>query len=466
MKKIILFALVLALGLATEVANADFTFGEPTPVPNVSSESADTYVHISADGLSLYITSFRPGGYGDQDLWVAKRPTENDEWGTPVNLGPKVNSSGWDACASISADNLVLYFYSQDRPGGYGGFDLWVSTRETTDDDWGEAVNLGPTFNTAGHNWGPNISADNLSLYFSCDRPGGSGSFDMWVSARETIQDDWGTPVNLGSTVNWSGWDCKPDISADGCTLFFTRIMTYHPGEDEDFDIWFTRRETIHDDWGSPVSLPINTSFAAGSTSISADGSTLYFASNRPPTSDGGDIWQVSIEPVVDLNGDGIVDATDMCIVVDHWGEDYSLCDVGPMPWGDGIVDVQDLIVISEHLFEVYPSAETVDVNEADDGGQIELELGKLLVVTLESNPSTGYRWELVENNESILKQFGEVEFKSSETGDPPMVGAGGWEIFRFKAVSAGQMNLELVYHRSWEDVEPLKTFSIQVVVP
>jgi inhibitor of cysteine peptidase len=123
------------------------------------------------------------------------------------------------------------------------------------------------------------------------------------------------------------------------------------------------------------------------------------------------------------------------------------------------------LIVLAEHLFEVYPSAETVDVNEADDGGQIELELGKLLVVTLESNPSTGYRWELVENNNFVLKQFGETEFKSSDTSEPPLVGAGGWEIFRFKAVSAGQTTLELIYHRPWEDVEPLKTFSIQVTV-
>jgi hypothetical protein len=55
---------------------------------------------------------------------------------------------------------------------------------------------------------------------------------------------------------------------------------------------------------------------------------------------------------MVDFNGDGIVDSADMCIMVDHWGEDYSLCDIGPMPWGDGIVDVQDLIVLSEHLFE------------------------------------------------------------------------------------------------------------------
>ena len=90
---------------------------------------------------------------------------------------------------------------------------------------------------------------------------------------------------------------------------------------------------------------------------------------------------------------------------------------------------------------------------------------GQILVVTLESNPSTGYRWKQAENNESILEQLGEAEFKSSEEGEPPLVGAGGWEIFRFKAVSAGQMSFLFFYHRYWEDVEPLKTFSIQVVV-
>ena len=61
---------------------------------------------------------------------------------------------------------------------------------------------------------------------------------------------------------------------------------------------------------------------------------------------------------------------------------------------------------------------------------------------------------------------MGEAEFKPSETGEPPLVGAGGWEIFRFKALSTGQTSLKLVYHRPWEEgVEPLKTFSLQVVV-
>jgi N-acetylneuraminic acid mutarotase len=65
--------------------------------------------------------------------------------------------------------------------------------------------------------------------------------------------------------------------------------------------------------------------------------------------------------PVVDLNADGIVDAADMCIIVDNWGTDEPLCDIGPMPWGDGIVDVEDLIVLAEHLFEEVPPVEPVE---------------------------------------------------------------------------------------------------------
>ena len=56
--------------------------------------------------------------------------------------------------------------------------------------------------------------------------------------------------------------------------------------------------------------------------------------------------------PTADFNGDEIVDCADMCIMVEHWGENYALCDIAPPLFGDGIVDVQDLIVLAEHLFE------------------------------------------------------------------------------------------------------------------
>ncbi|MBN2592942.1 MAG: hypothetical protein JXA81_05485 [Sedimentisphaerales bacterium] len=60
--------------------------------------------------------------------------------------------------------------------------------------------------------------------------------------------------------------------------------------------------------------------------------------------------------PSPDFNGDGVIDSADMCIMVDHWGEDYPPCDIAPTPFGDGVVNVQDLIVLAEHLFEeVFP---------------------------------------------------------------------------------------------------------------
>ena len=104
-------------------ANADFAFGTPILVPNVNSSSGEAYPNMSSDGLSLYFVSNRLGGYGGMDLWVATRKTTDDDWNTPVNLGPLVNSSSNDASPSISADELTLYF-SDD---GLSGFEYGAS---------------------------------------------------------------------------------------------------------------------------------------------------------------------------------------------------------------------------------------------------------------------------------------------------------------------------------------------------
>jgi N-acetylneuraminic acid mutarotase len=83
--------------------------------------------------------------------------------------------------------------------------------------------------------------------------------------------------------------------------------------------------------------------------------------------------------PLVDFNGDSIVDCGDMCIMVDHWGENYSLCDIGPTPLGDGVVNVEDLKVLAEHLFEEvddptliahWPLDETEGMYAADSVGE------------------------------------------------------------------------------------------------
>ncbi len=465
MKKTILFVLVLVLSGVTEEANADFTFGESSLVKEpVSTGSWEYSVCISPDGLELYFSSAGP--YGWHDLYVTTRQSSNDHWDNKTNLGPQINSELTDHNPSISSDGLSLYFCRGVSSADDGT--IWVTTREALDAPWGPATKLDAIINKGFVNVTPAISGNNLSLYFARWE---AGNGDVFVATRPTVSDPWSEAERLPPHINTAFDEISPYVTPDGlCLLFCSASSDYSDDEPRpdgvgEADIWMAKRMSASDEWEEPVFLPvpINTTYDEVDVCISWDGSTLYFCSDRGDDFPGYGVYQAPILPVVDLNGDGIVDSVDMCIIVDHWGTDNQLCDIGPMPWGDGVVDVQDLIILAEHLFEGIPP---VEVDEGDADSQVELELGQVLVVTLESNPSTGYRWELAENNDSILKQFGQVEFKSSDTGEPPMVGAGGWEIFRFKAVSAGQMTLELVYHRYWEEVEPLKTFSIQVVVP
>ncbi|MEE8567003.1 MAG: protease inhibitor I42 family protein [Anaerolineales bacterium] len=105
-----------------------------------------------------------------------------------------------------------------------------------------------------------------------------------------------------------------------------------------------------------------------------------------------------------------------------------------------------------------------VRLDMADNGRQIEAEVGQILAISLESNPTTGFGWELIELEDPILQLMGEAEFQPSESNE--IVGAGGTETFRFELESTGQTTLTLVYRRSWEEgVEPLETFSLNVIV-
>jgi hypothetical protein len=365
MKKVITLVLVLSLAITTEVANADFIFGEPMNMgQTINTSHGEGPGCFSSDGLELYLMSDRPGGYGDWDIWVTRRPTIEDDWGTPENLGTPVNTGQHEACPCISGDGLSLFFHS-DRPGGLGGTDLYVTTRETINDDWGTPLNLGPPVNRFASEHAPRLSTDGLELYFSSyNRPGGYGAADIWVTKRTKVTDPWGPPINLGSVVNSSADENFPIISADGLSLYFSEDYwgPYRPGGFGDIDMWVATRASFNDPWETPVNLGpiVNSASVDCGALISPGGSMLYFCSERPGGFGGtwGDIYQARIIPIVDLNGDGIVDAADMCIMVDHWGENYPLCDIGPTPLGDGIVDVEDLIVLAEHLFEQIPPAE------------------------------------------------------------------------------------------------------------
>jgi hypothetical protein len=232
--------------------------------------------------------------------------------------------------------------------------DLWVSTRASKDDPWGQPVKLAAPVNSGNGEDCPCISADGLSLYFISNRPGVSsnpGNTDIFVTTRPSKIDPWGEPVNLGPNVNTNYYEYTPFISPDGLSLFFSRGF-------QKAHVYVCKRRTTTDPWGAAEFFaPVNSGTAVYSNnpgsaewnlSFSHKDSTLYFSRATDIFSNDFDIWQVEVIPLVDFNGDGKVDEKDFLVMTQHWGQSYPRCDIGPMGWGDGIVDVQDLIVFVE----------------------------------------------------------------------------------------------------------------------
>jgi Tol biopolymer transport system component len=242
---------------------------------------------ISRNGLSLYFSSDRPEGSGMLDLWVSQRPSVNDSWGVPQNLGPNINSAATDSAPNLTPDGHFLYFYS-GRPGGCGPAgtdDLYVSHRRDKDDDfaWEPPVNLGCTingpFNDAGPTFFHDRETDTTYLYFTSTRPGGPGNYDIYVS----ILDEDGNfgPGILVPELSSPFRDTRTAIRKDGLEII---LSSGRPGGVGSEDLWVSTRDDTEDPWSTPVNLGpiVNSPSFDGAPALSWDGTTLYFFSERP----------------------------------------------------------------------------------------------------------------------------------------------------------------------------------------
>lgn len=275
---------MLIFGWSKPHAASYSEWSDPVPLgATVNSSVTDIAPAISKTGRSLYFSSTRPGGYGGFDMWVSRRASTSAPWGPPVNLGPNINTTSNDQGAAISRDGHLLFFVS-DRPGGFGGQDIWVSWRAHTHDDfgWQPPVNVGPGVNSNANDHGPGyFENDDLGiplLYFGSARIGGPGSDDIYVSAL-TPQGSFG-PASLVEELSTPDADVGPDIRHDGLEIFF---HSNRPGSFGLFDLWVSTRATVLDPWSEPMNLGIlNSAFGDGQPSISSDRQTLFFFSNRP----------------------------------------------------------------------------------------------------------------------------------------------------------------------------------------
>jgi hypothetical protein len=280
------FAALLALTFALAPAGAASDFGDwSAPVnlgPVVNSAAADEGPAISKDGLSLYLTSTRPGGSGSQDIWVAQREDEDAPWGAPVNLGPTVNTAATEQAPAFSRDEHLMFLVS-NRAGGVGGLDIWVSFREDKHDDfgWQAPVNLGAPVNTTFNDAGPWSlrEGDEEVLYLTSNRPGGPGGADIYRSARQE-DGSFGPPVLVGE-LNSAANDARAAVRRDSREVF---LFSNRVGSLGATDLWTSTREHRGELWSIPVNLGpiVNSAFDEMQPAISRDARTLFFASNRP----------------------------------------------------------------------------------------------------------------------------------------------------------------------------------------
>ncbi|WP_207533330.1 OmpA family protein [Desertivirga arenae] len=211
---------------------------------------------------------------------ATKRPVSFN----PKNSGPEVNSAADEYLPVVTADENTLIFTRKNN----NNEDFYHSTRSGSN-NWQKASYLSPNINTSLFNEGSQcISPDGKYLFFTgCNRPDGLGRCDIYVCHREG--DEWSKPFNLGSPVNGNTWESQPSISADGRTLYF---VSSRPGGLGGFDIWKTI--LLQDgNWAAPENLgpEINTPYDEESAFIHPDGKTLYFSSKGWPGLGGRDLF-------------------------------------------------------------------------------------------------------------------------------------------------------------------------------
>ena len=200
----------------------------------------------------------------------------------PINIGAEINTADDEYLPTITADESTLIFTRKIN----NNEDFYKSIK--VDDKWQTATYLSDHINTPRYNEGAqSISQDGKVLFFTgCNRPDGLGRCDIYIAQKKG--DDWSKPYDLTPPINTSGWESQPSISADGRTLYF---VSNRKGGYGGYDIW--KSNLSNQGWSEPENLGpnINTSFDEQSPFIHPDDSTLYFCSNGWPGLGGKDLF-------------------------------------------------------------------------------------------------------------------------------------------------------------------------------
>ncbi|MGN6435598.1 MAG: OmpA family protein [Agriterribacter sp.] len=282
-----------AVQYETDHPAKDYVFAPQNVGDSINTTDLEYYPSITVDGNTLVFTR-RVKGY-NEDFFESEKNSSG--WNKAKGMDGDINSNFNEGAQNISQDGEWLVFTGCNFPEGLGSCDLYFSSK--TKKGWSTPENMGEPVNTEFWESAPSLSPDKRELYFSSNRPGGFGGKDIYV-CRRMANGRWSEPENLGAKINTGGDESCPFVHADNQTLYFTSNGL--PGYGGD-DLFLAKRQ-LNDQWDSVKNLgyPINTIESEGSLVVAADGKTAYYASDRSDTRGGLDIYSFELRDDVRPN--------------------------------------------------------------------------------------------------------------------------------------------------------------------
>lgn len=224
----------------------------------VNTEFPEYSAVISADDRTLSFTSRRPATTGGQkdtrdgmyfeDIYISTKD-ENGHWGKAIPMGNNINTSGHEATIGLSADGQKLFIYKDDAGDG----NIYAS--QLKGNDWLTPQKLTENINSKSHEPSACVTPDGNTLYFTSNRPGGFGGYDIYRCVR-LPNGEWSKPINIGGKINSKYDEDAPAILADGKTLYFASNGERSMGG---FDILFSVYSDVNG-WCNPINVgyPVN----------------------------------------------------------------------------------------------------------------------------------------------------------------------------------------------------------------
>ncbi len=259
-----------------------------TPVADINSAADDFGVAMPLDTSAMYFTSSRNSR--EQRIYASRMA--GGRWGTP-QLAVEINNGRSNGTPSITPGGTTMYFAGDEY--GFGDCDLYqvnIGPRGAVpagEAPWSIPHNLGMVINGSYWDSEPCIAPDGSALYFASDRPGGFGGRDIWM-CRRRHDGTWDTPSNLGERVNTEFDEVTPWITPDGRTLTFA--SNGRPGLGG-FDVFAISTDASDQVRAQHLGTPINSAADDICLSMSANGQRTFVASNRPGGAGGLDIYEI-----------------------------------------------------------------------------------------------------------------------------------------------------------------------------